>query len=123
MNSTRVKLLSAATLLWTALLLYLSLSPGPPQIAGPLGWDKLQHAFALGFLAFLAALVCQSLNISFKKAIFLGFISASFFGALIELLQGLCTSSREADIYDIFADVVGASIAVLFLIVRNTRKP
>lgn len=102
-------------LLWTATLLFLSLIPAPPHIVGPFGWDKLQHVVALGVLAFLVSRTCIMLHKTLLISSVIGFVSATLFGGLIELLQGCCTANREADILDFGADVVGAFIAILFL--------
>jgi VanZ family protein len=101
--------------LWSATLLYLSLTPATPHMMGLFGWDKLQHAAALGVLALLVSCACMSLRKSLPKVSVVGFFSATLFGALIELLQGWFTVSRQADVFDIAADAVGAFIAVLFL--------
>lgn len=110
------------------LLLYLSLSPAPPQIEGPLGWDKLLHAAALGGTAFLSAGICLVFRKSLFFSLVTGFISASLFGALIELLQWSFTVNRQAELLDLAADMIGAffAMAILYLtsLLQNiVRKP
>ena len=107
--------LSILALLWASILLYLSLAPTLPHIEGVLGWDKLHHAAALGVLAFFVSSICLSVHRTVKTSCFTGFISAVFFGGLIELLQGSLTVNRQADILDFAADIVGAFIMMLLL--------
>ncbi len=97
---------------WAIMLLYLSLTPAPPHVEGPLGWDKLQHAAALGVMAFLVLRASRSFCASPFRSACTGFVFATFFGGLIEILQGF-TANRQADPIDFAADAVGALIAVL----------
>lgn len=103
-------------LLWTAVLLFFTLTPAPPHIAGPFGWDKLQHAVALGVLAYLVARTCTTRHKTLLISSVIGCVSATLLGGLIELLQECCTANRDADILDFGADVIGAFIAILFLL-------
>lgn len=102
-------------ILWSLLLLYLSLTPAPPQVAGPLGWDKLQHAAALGSMAVLVAAISSEFKKSLRFSLITGFVAASLFGALIELLQWLCTVNRQAELLDLIADMAGAFCAMLLM--------
>jgi VanZ family protein len=46
-----------------------------------------------------------------------------FFGALMELLQSLLTSSRSGSIYDLIFNLAGILFSVLiFLIIRSFQK-
>src|SRR5689334_22097344 len=96
---------------WAAALLYLSLTPSPPQIEGPLGWDKLQHAAAMGVMALLLFRTCLAFDRDLTGSGIIGIISATLFGGLIELLQGCFTVNRQAELADFFADAVGALLA------------
>jgi VanZ family protein len=98
---------------WAIVLLYLSLAPSPPQVDGPLGWDKLQHGLALGVMAFLLFRACVSFRVSPFRSACMGFVWATLFGGVIEILQGAFTAHRQADPIDFAADGVGAVIAVL----------
>lgn len=119
----RSKVWLLLSILWSLLLLYLSLAPSPPQVPGPLGWDKLQHAAALGCMAFLAAEVCLERGKSLFFSVVAGFISASVFGALIELLQWLFTVNREAELLDLIADMVGACVSMMLLFLFKKNSP
>lgn len=106
------------TVAWGCLLLYLCLSPAPPSLPGPLGWDKLSHAVALGIMSYFVA---RSRQGSCHQALS-GFAFGTVFGILIELLQGFLTSNREADLYDVLADMLGAGIAALIFYCLHARK-
>ncbi|BCS53540.1 hypothetical protein GSbR_08630 [Geobacter sp. SVR] len=105
-----------AAITWTAALLYFSLIPSPPHVEGFWGWDKFQHAFSLGVMCLLIAITCLIMQTSLKKACQIGLVSAIICGGLIEIFQGLFTTSREADIRDFEADALGALLATAFLI-------
>jgi VanZ family protein len=110
--------MAVLVLLWTSILLYLSLTPTLPHVGGLLGWDKFQHAAALGVLAFLICCTCLSYRKNLKISCFTGFVCAALFGGLIELLQGSLTVNRHADILDFVADSVGAFIMMLVVYLR-----
>lgn len=49
-----------------------------------------------------------------------------FFGITIEIVQGLFTTTRSADVFDVFANIFGATIGVLamalFYKIKKTYK-
>lgn len=109
-------------LLWFSIVLYFSLSPSPPQITGFWGWDKVQHAAAVGIFSFLTASGYLSLNKPFRVSLIIGFVAATFFGIAIELLQGWLTTNRQADLADVIADAVGAFITSLLMFLHLRKK-
>lgn len=113
---------SVRFLLWAVyaiIILWLALTPSPPSVPGILGWDKLQHAGA--FMVFIllagwALLACT------KRAWSYALLASVGFGVLIEVLQGLCTTTRSADPFDLVADLVGAGGVFLLLAAREHRR-
>lgn len=99
-----------APLLWALAILCLSLTSSPPEIPGPLGWDKLLHAGAYALLAFLLIqffdYACHSINKAFWSAFFV----ALGYGALIEVLQWVGQAGRTAEWWDLLADALGALV-------------
>jgi len=85
-------------------LLYFSLTPTPPDIDGLFAWDKLQHAVSLGVVAFITVRLCLALRVSLVQSTIIGFLYATLFGGIIELLQGML---------DLAADSTGAFIVVI----------
>jgi VanZ family protein len=71
----------------------------PPQIIGPVGWDKMNHAMTF---AMLATLGCGAYS-ERKVQVLLSLLA---YGVLIELLQSL-TDYRTAEALDVVADGVG----------------
>ncbi len=117
MKSVRVPIIiwTALVTLWSVILLHLSLAPDPPRIEGVFGWDKLQHAAALGTLAFMTARACLASRLPLFRSAIVGFVYATLFGGLIEILQEFLTTYRQADPLDFAADAAGAFIAVATL--------
>ena len=104
-------------------MLYFTLSPSPPQIGGLWGWDKLQHAAALGILTFLVTNGCLASKKNLTPSFTIGFVVSVAFGIFIELLQKSLTVNRKADANDIIADAFGAFIVLLFMfLVSKARK-
>lgn len=53
------------------------------------------------------------------KPLVISFLLSVLFGIVIEILQGLTTTTRQSDILDVLANVLGATLAVLVLILLN----
>lgn len=49
----------------------------------------------------------------------ISFVFSVLFGIGIELLQAFLTTTRKADIFDVFANVTGATLAVIVIILVN----
>lgn len=91
-------------------ILWLSLTPSPPQLPGVLGWDKLLHAGAYGLLSLLIAQALLCLSFSFQQAWWRAALAAVVYGALLEILQMLVQTGRTAEWWDLFADALGAFV-------------
>ena len=79
--------------------------------------DKIYHLVAYGILCFLwyKVLYLQEIKYSIVKALIFSII----YGTIIEVLQGRLTTTRDASIADIVANMVGALIVSLILTIRN----
>jgi VanZ family protein len=111
---------------WAGAICWLSLTPAPPVFHSHwLDWDKLQHAAAFAVLTLFvgrAMVQCRKADARcWQKAV----LVTICFGALIEILQGLFTSNRSADLADLVADLVGAVAvwAVFAVRQRHNRAP
>jgi len=101
----------SAPVLWALIILWLSLTPSPPQLPGVLGWDKLLHAGSYGLLTLLVAQLLLYLSLNLRRA---GWQAVSFaisYGALLEVLQHFLHTGRTAEWGDLLADAVGAFLA------------
>ena len=77
--------------------------------------DKLVHVSIFLVLTFLWLLYVNSILNDTKPIVLLFILIASlFYGILIEVIQELCVSSRGAEILDVIADLLGASLGLLF---------
>lgn len=103
-----------AFLVWSSLVVWLSLIDHPPRLSGRLlGWDKFQHAMAYALLTFLAGNSWRYLGLG-RRAGWAG--AAGFalaFGIVMELLQYAKGSVRLADPLDVLADGVGIAAVLL----------
>ncbi len=105
-----------AALLWTGLisLLCLMQSGNVPSVDAIPYVDKIVHVFfhfvftSLWFLCFRM----QMKSTVVFKALVLSFLFSFCFGIAIEILQGIFTETRKADVYDVLANVTGAFLAV-----------
>lgn len=81
--------------------------------------DKIFHAVAY----FLFALLMYNYlkTISVKRAILMAFITVVIYGIIIEVLQYVLTTHRTFDLYDAFANFIGALIASILLKIRHNR--
>ena len=75
------------------------------------GADKLIHAFLFGTLYILCAKAYGELDINTSKKVLLTYVI--IYAVFAEIIQ-LCLVGRSFEIFDIIANVMGASIAYLF---------
>ena len=87
-----------------------------PKEGGWPYWDNLQHIVVFVMLTVAGCLAFP------QKRIWVG-LSLIAFGAIIEVLQGALTSTRQASVYDWLADVAGISIVIgLLALIKNPAK-
>jgi VanZ family protein len=109
-----------APIAWAATILWLSLSSTPPGLPGILGWDKFLHTAAYALLAILIAQFCFYLFCSLSKTNYLSMAIAFGYGALIELLQSISDTGRNAEWWDLVADIIGAVLGcVIFCLAHK----
>jgi len=113
--------------MWAFVILILCGMPssGLPSIKIP-GIDKIMH---LGLFAVFATLLLTEMNVLRvqlkvkRKYQWLSFILASTYGGLIELMQLYVFTSRGADRFDFYADIIGAGMAiVVYPLINRTLK-
>ena len=118
------KLYLFAALIWTAIVTYFCLIDAEqiPKITK--GFDKLGHFsfhFGMVFLWFLF-LNFQSKKSLLKKNLINAFLISLSFGILIEICQALFTTTRSADVIDVFANTVGGISAILIILILFKAK-
>lgn len=111
-----------AALFWTGMILYFCLENAKniPQI-NVLYIDKLIHVVfhfvftTLWFLYFKKKLASSN-NLRLLSFALLG---SFVFGISIELMQQYFTKTRSADVFDVLANLFGASLAVITILLLN----
>lgn len=103
-----------AALLYTGLIIYLSLINLADTPVSRLGvGDKAMHTgayFGLGLL-WLIFSIFNSENESFAKKIIVICVACIIFGIFIEVLQQELTEYRQLDLLDVLANSIGAIVA------------
>ncbi|OOG74676.1 VanZ family protein [Flavobacterium sp. A45] len=115
-------LLFLVALLWTGIVSYFCLvnSNEIPVINIP-NLDKCIHTFFhlvftfVWFLFFNKHLQIDSIVKPLVYSVVFSFV----FGIIIEILQNLITTSRNADVFDIVANSVGTILAVFVIVICN----
>lgn len=105
-----------AAVMWTLLIFIACFIPGNeiPDIHVPLA-DKWVHFILFGGFTFLWLLVSPGIQ---RNKFFFISLTGGIFGWLIEELQGLLSFlGRAKDLYDIYADALGALLGVLLFYV------
>lgn len=105
----------AAPLLWAAVILWLSMTPSPPSPPTFLSWDKLQHAAAYALLTLLTGQVIAPFFRTLRSRWLWAALVAVVYGALMELMQGLLSEVRHADVGDLLANAAGAATALIMV--------
>lgn len=82
--------------------------------------DKIFHSLTYVVLTFLWF---GTFYFQFKKgkikAIVYATIISIIFGIIVEVLQGVFTATRQADVYDVLANSLGVLFAVSLLLLKN----
>ena len=75
--------------------------------------DKILHASGY-FLLTISWLLAYGSKSGPSKSTILVTTAVFIYGIIIEILQGVFTSNRQADIYDVFANLAGITTAMIF---------
>ena len=82
--------------------------------------DKIFHVLSHALLTFLCFNYFKKTGVS--RPILLSALVPFCYGVAIECLQGIATSSRTADIYDVLANILGTIFAVILIsILKNVK--
>jgi VanZ family protein len=118
----RKRLLLYSALFWTGIILFLSLenARNMPQI-DILYLDKVIHsAFHFVFTILWFLYLKKKFNSSNNfKLLFFTLIGSFILGIAIELMQQYFTTTRNADVFDILANLFGAFLAAILIILVN----
>lgn len=92
--------------------LYAALAPGD-DTAGLIPWDKAKHFIVFYGLTFLASVALPR-----SRPWKIGGVLLAF-GVAIEILQGLPIVGRDADVFDVVADICGIGFYFGPIVVRQ----
>jgi|TARA_B100001094_G_C17438778_1_gene442652 VanZ family protein len=83
--------------------------------------DKIIHVFIFMALTFLwLSYVNSFLNNTKPIVLFFIMVVCLLYGILIEVIQEFYVLSREAEVFDVIADLIGVSLGLLFF--RNYKN-
>ena len=105
---------AGAVLFWPALAVVIwgELTPHPPELAGPLMWDKLDH-----FIAYFGLALLSTLAWGLKRSLIWLFFGLVALGGGMEILQALL--GRDAEWGDFLANdlgiLTGLGLAIAYL--------
>jgi VanZ family protein len=113
------KLFFLAAVIWTAIVSTLCLVQSESlPVVNIENLDKFIHAFfhfvftSLWFLF----LISHTTDKKIFMPLMIAFMLSVFFGIAIEVLQGLYTTTRKEDALDVAANISGATLAVLSIV-------
>lgn len=108
---------------YTILLVWGSLDKFSNPVVKVEGVDKISHFFAYFVLTILWVLFLffsEKQNRSLKRSLRITIIACTLFGVMMEVLQGLLTTYRSSDWYDIIANTSGIIFATsIFILIKD----
>nr|WP_308993088.1 VanZ family protein [Mariniflexile sp. KMM 9835] len=82
--------------------------------------DKIFHFLAYTVLAFLwYNTFFNTFRLERRKALLYAALFSIVFGIVIEVLQGVLTTSRSSDVYDVMANTMGVFLTVIIVFIKN----
>ena len=83
--------------------------------------DKIFHFLAYSLFTVLWYLAfSDTFSLKKTKSIIYAVVLAILFGTVIEVLQDTMTVSRALDVYDVFANALGAIVAAIIIWFKNS---
>ena len=106
-----------AALIWSGVIAYFCLAQfNNVPLGNVSNIDKLVQSFFHFVLTTLCFLFLKSKFQSSKKPLLLSFLFSFFFGIGIEIAQGVFTETRQADLFDVLANLSGASLSIMLIV-------
>lgn len=118
------RIIQALTVFWTVFVAYLCLasSNSLPSV-NVFKFDKIGHfTFHFGITSLWFLFWKSTYNNENKFALLKAFLFSFFFGVAIEICQEFFTDTRKSDIQDVYANTVGAFVAVLVIYCMDRFK-
>jgi len=108
-----------AAVVWSGIIIYFSLVQlNNAPLGNVTNIDKYVHCFFHFILTTLCFLFFKSkaVNQGDKKSLVFSFAFSLLFGIGIEIAQNTFTATRQSDVLDVLANIVGASSAAILII-------
>ena len=108
-----------AAIIWSGIISYFCLVQlNNVPLGNVTNIDKYVHCFFHFVLTTLCYLFFKStaVNQADKKSLLFSFAFSLLFGIGIEIAQNVFTATRKADLLDVLANIVGASLAAICII-------
>lgn len=113
-------------IIWIIIILIACSTPGEQLPPAPFfNFDKLIHFFFYGMLQLLVLrglLLQYQFKFIRKNYLIISFIFSSFYGILIEFLQGYVFRNRSLDTHDMIANVIGVALATIVWLLLFQKK-
>ncbi|MFC7378152.1 hypothetical protein [Brevundimonas sp. GCM10030266] len=114
-NKRLIGMFRVGTILFSVLIAWLAFRPSEGVEAG-LPWDKANHAAAFLVWTILVGVSWPRAGLVRLAALMLGL------GIGIELIQGLPSVGRDADVWDVVADMTGFAVGWTVLALLDLRR-
>ncbi len=116
----------ASAIVWALFILFATIASTSTLEGLNLGklfsYDKLIHMFLFGVLAFLLTRSALRNPKSTRHSIaFVCCLISACYGALTEVMQGLLTTTRIFDYYDMIANMAGCLVVLLFYLLKPVK--
>lgn len=110
-----------ALVLWIVFITTLSLVSlnGLPKIS-PKNGDKYVH-FTFYFILTFLLILNFVYRVGIKRSIVISFVTAVFYGIIIEILQGVLTENRKPEFADVLFNCFGSLTATIVLFLNRKR--
>ncbi len=117
-------------IIWTIVVLFLTLLPGdsfpdPPKFMDLLQPDKIVHIIMFAPLMLFFALSFRNQNIFVfisKNYLYFALIISVALGGITEKLQGMMHNGRKESIYDFIANTIGCLVGIFIFRFLQKRK-
>ena len=93
----------------------------PNTLSDLVAWDKIAHAMVYTIFGLLLYLFWK-IFFNSRKAMLWSWLVAVFYGIAMEVVQYSFFPNRYFEIFDIFANIVGATISLLLIYFLTDKK-
>jgi VanZ family protein len=117
----KLKTIDTIFFVWTILVFVAIAYPSPdiPDITKFDFSDKIVHMILFGVFSFLTNGALRARGVGKKRAKLISFLGGAAYSGLAEIIQ-LFVPGRSSELFDFYAGVVGAVLAIVFISLKKT---